>query len=144
MQRGRTGQQRRGRRTVSTMVATLTVAAGAIALAACGGSDAEPPLSPLAAQGKQLAVNKGCAACHQFYGKNTAGPTWKGLYGSEVELDDGTTVVADEAYLTRSIKDPWSQKVDGYGTVMPRNSLTDEEVALIVGYIKELNPAATG
>jgi cytochrome c oxidase subunit 2 len=141
----RTGGSRRGWRTVRTTVVTLVVGAVAAAgLLACGGGDAEPPLSAAATQGKRLAIDRGCATCHQFYGKNAAGPTWKGLYGSEVELDDGTTVVADDAYLIRSIKDPWSQKVDGYGTVMPRNQLSDEEVGLIVGYIKELNPAAAG
>ena len=34
------------------------------------------------------------------------GPTWKGLYGSEVKLVDGTTVTADETYLKESITDP--------------------------------------
>ncbi|MEZ5231659.1 MAG: c-type cytochrome [Acidimicrobiales bacterium] len=121
---------------------TMTVAGAlAAALAACGsGSEAEPPLSAAAQQGRDLARSKGCASCHVFYGRDAAGPTWKGLYGSQVELEDGTVVTADEAYLTRSIKDPWAQKVDGFATIMPRNSLTDEEIALIVGYIKELNP----
>lgn len=116
----------------------------AVGLAACGGSsDTEPALSPTALKGKQLAISKGCASCHIFYGKDAAGPTWKGAYGSEVTLDDGSTVIADEAYLIQSIKDPWSQKVEGFGTIMPRNSLSDEEVALIVAYIKELNPSGT-
>lgn len=116
----------------------------AVGLAACGGgSDTEPALSPTALKGKQLAISKGCASCHIFYGRDAAGPTWKGAYGSEVTLDDGSTVIADEAYLIQSIKDPWSQKVEGFGTIMPRNSLSDEEVALIVAYIKELNPSGT-
>ncbi len=113
-------------------------------LAACSGgssgSETEPVLSAAAAAGKQLAINKGCASCHVFYGRDAAGPTWKGLYGSKVTLNDDTVVVADEAYLTQAIKDPWSQKVKGYGTIMPRNNLTDAEVASIVAYIKELNP----
>ncbi|MCC6437366.1 MAG: cytochrome c [Acidimicrobiales bacterium] len=117
----------------------------AVGLLACGGggADEEPVLSAGASQGRQLAIAKGCASCHVFYGKDAAGPTWKGLFGSEVTLEDDTTVIADEAYLTRSIKDPWAEKVKGFATIMPRNSLSDEEIALIVGYIKELNPSGT-
>lgn len=116
------------------------VGTAALLVACGGGSDAEPVLSAAAQQGKALAVSKGCSSCHVFYGRDAAGPTWKGLYGSTVTLTDDSKVVADEAYLTRSIKDPWSQKVKGFGTTMPRNSLSDDEVAEIVGYIKELNP----
>ena len=138
--------QRPHRRTVGAWARIgLGTAALAAALAACGGGSdggAEPALSAAATAGKQLAVAKGCASCHVFYGKDAAGPTWKGLFGSEVTLTDGTTVVADEAYLTQAIKDPWSQKVKGFGTVMPRNNLSDAEVSLIVAYIKELNPPA--
>lgn len=111
-------------------------------LAGCGrgGADVEPGLSPAAAAGKQLAISKGCASCHIFYGRDAAGPTWKRLYGREVTLVDESVVLADDAYVTQSIKDPWSQKVKGYGTIMPRNNLTDAQVAQIVAYIKELNP----
>jgi len=145
--------QRPHRRTVrawarigpATVVSAIALTA---ILAACGGGSdgaaAEPALSANAAKGRQLAVNKGCASCHVFYGKDAAGPTWKGLFGSEVTLVDDTVVVADEAYLTQAIKDPWSQKVKGFGTIMPRNNLTDDEVALIVAYIKELNPPQGG
>ena len=136
--------QRRDRGTVRGWAGVGAVVFVAL-LVACsggsGGSETEPVLSATAEAGKQLAVNKGCASCHVFYGRDAAGPTWKGLYGSKVTLADDTVVVADEAYLTKSIKDPWSQKVKGYGTIMPRNKLTDAEVAQIVAYIKELNPA---
>ena len=142
--------QRRDGRRVSHWLRVLAAPAVAVALtAACGGGsggagDAEPVLSADAARGKQLAVSKGCASCHVFYGKDAAGPTWKGLYNSTVTLTDGSTVVADDEYLTRSIMDPWAQKVKGFGTIMPRNNLTEAEVALVVAYIKELAPPSTG
>ena len=34
------------------------------------------------------------------------GPSWKDLAGEQVELADGTTVAADEAYLRKSILEP--------------------------------------
>jgi len=61
-----------------------------------------------------------------------------GLSGSEVELSDGTTVVADEAYLFESIRDPAARIVDGYSVQMPRNSLTDDEIDEIVAFIGSL------
>jgi cytochrome c1 len=123
-------------------VPVSALAVGVALLVGCGGSSGEPVLSPAAAAGKALAQTKGCASCHVFYGRDAAGPTWKDVYGSEVTLSDGSKVIADEAYLIRSIKDPWAQKVKGFGTIMPRNKLTDQEVASIVAYIKELSPNA--
>ena len=52
-------------------------------------------------------------ACHSADGRSSVGPTWKGLYGSEVELEDGTTVTADDEYLVRAIKDPEAERVEG-------------------------------
>lgn len=61
-----------------------------------------------------------------------------GLAGSDVELSDGTTVVADGAYLFESIRDPVAQIVAGYSVQMPRNALTDEEIDAIVAFIGSL------
>lgn len=126
-----------------TALRAASVAGLAGLFAACGasGSTSEPPLSPAAAQGRQLAISSGCASCHNFSGQRAAGPTWKALYGTEVELADGTTVLADEAYLRRSIMDPASQKVKGFGTIMPKNKLTEEQVTLIIAYIEAIGPS---
>ena len=67
-----------------------------------------------------------------------AGPSWVGLAGSTVELDDGSTPVADEAYLRRSISEPQAQRVAGYTIAMPENGLSEDEVDAIVAYILEL------
>ena len=125
----------------------LVLVAGAL-LWSCGGdpddvaSTPEPPLSAEAAQGKQLAVTRGCVGCHSFDGRTTAGPTWKGAYGSQVTLEDGRKVPVDEAYLVRAIKDPWAEKTKGFTTLMPRNNLPDSEVNAIVAYIKAIGRPA--
>ena len=54
-------------------------------------------------------------------------------------LSYGTTVIADDAYLTAAIADPSSQLVDGYNLRMPANNLTDAEVADIVAFIRTLS-----
>jgi cytochrome c oxidase subunit 2 len=101
---------------------------------ATGGAD----LSAAAQNGKQLSQSKGCAGCHGQDFDGGAGPGWVGLAGSEVLLVDGSTVVADDAYLTRAIADPSAELVDGYTLKMPANNLSDAEVADIVAFINAL------
>ncbi|MGB8860082.1 MAG: cytochrome c [Ilumatobacteraceae bacterium] len=88
-------------------------------------------------EGRRLALNSGCAACHGSSGEGGVGPTWRGLYQSQITLEDGSTVTADDAYLFEAIRDPAAKKVKGY-SVMPPNSLNDAEVQAIVEYIKTL------
>ncbi len=76
-------------------------------------------------------------SCHRESGGGI-GPDWDGLAGSTVTLEDGSTVVADEAYLTLAITDPDAQIVDGYDIRMPANDLGDDDVAAIVAYIQSL------
>jgi len=117
---------------------TTTIAAAAVlALAACG-SDGGPDLSPEAAAGRDLMRSSGCSSCHGANGQGGVGPTFEGLYGSEVELDDGSTVTADDAYIRESISDPSAKIVEGYALPMPTNELSDAEIDQIVSFIAEL------
>ena len=92
-------------------------------------------LSAEARRGAEIADDSGCSACHR---SEAVAPAFEGLYGSTVELDDGSTVVADEEYLTRAITDPGADIVAGYAAAMPDNDLTDDEVASVVAYLREL------
>ena len=94
------------------------------------------------ARGQELARTKGCSACHGADGDGGLGPAWVGALGSTVALTDGTQVVVDEAYLTRSITDPQAQVVTGYAVAMPEQQFTDQEVADLVAYITSLTPPA--
>lgn len=90
-------------------------------------------------RGQALVAANGCAACHSTNGAQGIGPTWSGLFGHEVLLTDGTTVIADEAYITESIHDPQAKIVEGFETqLMPSYGFTDEQIADIVAYIKTL------
>jgi cytochrome c oxidase subunit 2 len=64
--------------------------------------------------GQNLSVTKGCAACHAVDETSEIRPTWVGLYGLQVELNDGNFVTADEAYMVESIKKPNAKIVQGY------------------------------
>ncbi len=92
-------------------------------------------------QGRALAEQYGCLSCHSIDGSPSVGPTWKGLYESEVPLADGTTVEADDDYLHRSIVDPGAEIVAGFPDIMPKNfkdQLTEEQIHLLVEYVESV------
>lgn len=120
-----------------SLVASAAIVAFAVA---CGGGD-DVELSAQAENGKQIASRSGCAACHGTDGQGAAGPPWLGLPGTEVPLDDGTVVIADDEYLRRSIMDPSAQRREGAQIQMPANNLSESEVDAVVAYIKELSAA---
>jgi cytochrome c oxidase subunit 2 len=123
-----------------------------LARTAAGGpgaraGDAEAPtagafgdVSEMARRGREVAARRQCTACHTADGQRFVGPTWRGLYGSQVALRGGRTVLADEAYLTRSMMDPLDDVVAGFDPVMPafRGVLEPGEVAALVEYIRSL------
>lgn len=111
-------------------------------------SKSEPSKAPAqeaeisAARGEHVARSNACTACHSVTGDISVGPTWKGLYGSQQLLTDGTTVVIDEAFLVESVKSPDAKVAEGFSPgIMPRDfgqKLTDTDIASLVEYIKSL------
>jgi cytochrome c oxidase subunit 2 len=91
-------------------------------------------------QGQLLVVRNGCTGCHSVDGTRGTGPTWFNLYGSVVPLNDGSTVIADDAFIHESIVDPNAKIVAGFPSpsLMPRYEFTDEEIANIIAYIQTL------
>ncbi len=88
-----------------------------------------------------ILTRESCLSCHSLDGSVQVGPTLKGLYGKrETVVTDGTEqeITVDESYLTMAIREPMSQIVKGYQPVMPPNTLKDEEVNQVIGFIKEL------
>lgn len=76
---------------------------------------------PPAERGEFWRDQLGCAGCHSPDGTPLAGPTWAGLYGADREFTDGTTAVADDAYITNSIQNPNAQIVNGFAEgIMPQ------------------------
>ncbi len=90
--------------------------------------------------GERLYLTRGCAQCHSVDGKGGTGPTFKGLFGHQVPLDGGKTVVADENYIRESIMEPQAKVVAGFQPVMPtfKGRLKDDEITAIIAYLKTL------
>lgn len=92
-------------------------------------------------RGQKWANQYGCLSCHSVDGSKLVGPTWLGLFGSEVKLADGRTVIADEAYIIESIRNPGAAIVEGYPNIMPASlgqELSDERIQDIIAFIKTL------
>jgi len=97
----------------------------------------------LVARGKALFTEDGCAACHSLSGAAGAGPSLEGAAGRTVELDDGTSATADDAYLERSLTDPDAQIVKGYAAgimsaAVAGHKFADnpDDVGALVAFIK--------
>lgn len=106
-----------------------------------GGETGESPV----AVGERLFDSRGCRGCHEE-GPRQRGPSLAGVFGSEVELASGETVMADEEYLRESILDPNAKMVAGYRPLMPtfRGQLSDEAVMALIAYIRTLDEGAPG
>jgi cytochrome c oxidase subunit 2 len=101
---------------------------------------AEGSTGDAVARGEELATSMGCISCHSTDGTQLVGPTWQGLFGREVTLEDGTTVTADEEYLRQAILDPNAQIVQGFAPAMPayEGMLTEEQISDLIAYIQTL------
>ncbi|CAN5663730.1 hypothetical protein BH23CHL2_BH23CHL2_10390 [soil metagenome] len=104
-----------------------------------GGENGED--SELAAMGEQLYAEQGCQACHSIDGSQSIGPTWQGLWQHEVPLEDGSTVTADEAYITESIREPNAKVHEGFqeGLMPPYPDMSDENIEAIIAFIQTLS-----
>jgi cytochrome c oxidase subunit 2 len=93
-----------------------------------------------AQKGKELIAQKGCMACHSIDGSPRVGPTFKGIFGRQELLQDGTQIVVDENYIKESIYEPTAQLVKGFPPIMPsfKGVLTDEDINSIIEYFKTL------
>jgi cytochrome c oxidase subunit II len=91
--------------------------------------------------GERLLFESGCVSCHSLEGNPMVGPTFKGLLGSKVIVSSAGmvhTIIADSAYLHRSIVDPGADVVSGFPNTMPQSKdiLSDKEIGEIINYLK--------
>ncbi len=98
-------------------------------------------LGGAAAAGVGLFQANGCYACHSLEGERKIGPNLRGIFGTIVELNDGSTVPIDDKYIVESILQPEAKRVAGYDdAAMPsyEGLVSIEEVWALAEYIKNL------
>jgi cytochrome c oxidase subunit 2 len=89
--------------------------------------------------GQKLYSELACNTCHLPDGKGR-GPSYNGVYLSQVKLADGSTVLADDNYIRESILQPNAKIVAGYVPAMPsfQGLVTEEQIVDLTAYIKSL------
>lgn len=99
---------------------------------------------PPAQAGEKLFSDLACLTCHKQDGTPGIGPTLAGVFGSQVPLADGSTVLADDNFLRESIMVPTAKVVRGFQPVMPpfQGLVSEEQLLQLIAYIKTLKPAA--
>lgn len=93
--------------------------------------------------GARLYQDKGCGACHSTDGSPKIGPTLKGVYGHRLTVLTGgkeREIIADDAYLRRSLIDPQADIVKGFPPIMPsqKGQLSQTEIDALVEYLETL------
>ena len=104
-----------------------------LVLGACSGD----PDSTDGLTGEELATEIGCFACHDDTDTDQA-PTLRGIWGTDVVLEDGRSVTVDEVYVRTALTDPGAQIVPGFDTRMPTFGLSPSEVDRLVDYVRSL------
>lgn len=104
------------------------------------GGDSGPRLTMEqagAAAWARLGCNNG--GCHGST-NGVRGPSLDAIYGTTRKFADGTTAVANEAYLRESILQPYNHITSGYENTMPsyEEQITEDDVLNLLAYIKSL------
>src|ERR1700723_2695378 len=93
----------------------------------------------LAQNGERLFASMGCNACHS--GSAAArGPNLAGVYGSKLQLTNGSQVLVNDAYLRDSILNPSQHITAGYAPIMPtyQGQISEDGLIDLVEYIKSM------
>ena len=101
-----------------------------------GGGASESPV----AAGEKLFSDLTCNTCHMTESQGR-GPMLTNLFNKPVELQNGQTVIADEAYLRESIVNPQAKVVAGFQPIMPtfQGLVTEEQLLQLIAYVKSLS-----
>jgi cytochrome c oxidase subunit II len=106
-----------------------------------GGGASESPV----AAGEKLFNDLACNTCHMDQSQGR-GPSLNGIYGKPVQLQSGSTAIADDAYIRESIVNPQAQIVAGYQPIMPtfQGLVSEEQLLQLIAYVRSLSqqPAA--
>ena len=98
----------------------------------------------LAQRGAKLFNDLACSTCHLDSGQGR-GPTLADIVGTTVALQDGSSVVVDEAYLRESILNSQAKVVKGFQPLMPtfQGLVSEENLVALIEHVKSLSPHAT-
>jgi cytochrome c oxidase subunit 2 len=93
----------------------------------------------LASSGGKLFQDLACNTCHRPDAQGR-GPVLQNLFGKQVSLQSGETVVVDEAYIRESILMPRTKVTAGFQPIMPtfQGLVSEEGLLELIEYVKSL------
>jgi cytochrome c oxidase subunit 2 len=93
----------------------------------------------LALRGRQRFLQFQCISCHSA-DADARGPVLEGIYRQRRTMQDGATVIADEAYLRESILNPRAKIAAGFLPIMPtyQGQMNEDELTELIAYLKSL------
>lgn len=95
--------------------------------------------------GENVIRTNGCFACHSVDGTKIVGPTFKGLYGTEIDVVTAGTerkLTANDDYIRKSIYEPAADIVKGYPNALMvsyKSTISEDQIKQIIEYLKTLN-----
>src|SRR5688500_6302094 len=97
----------------------------------------------LAQRGARVFESQACGSCHLESGQGR-GPSLKDIVGKTETLQDGSTVVVDDAYLRESILTSQAKIVNGFQPLMPtfQGLISEENLVALIEHVKSLSPNA--
>ncbi len=90
--------------------------------------------------GAMLYEKKGCVACHTTDGSARVGPSFKGSFGTDQAMADGSKTKVDENYIRESLLYPQARSRPGFPPSMPsfEGQLKEKEIEGLIAFIKSL------
>ena len=98
----------------------------------------------LVQRGAKLFNDLACSTCHLDTGQGR-GPSLKDIVGKPVELQDGSSVTINEAYLRESILNSQAKIVKGFQPLMPtfQGLISEENLVALIEHVKSMSPKST-
>jgi len=90
--------------------------------------------------GARLYEKKGCVSCHTIDGSPRIGPSFKGSWGKQAPISDGSSVLFDENYVRESLMTPQKKLHAGFPPSMPsfEGQLKEAEIEGIIAFLQSL------
>lgn len=132
---------------VIALLLLVVAIAGVLMYGGGSGSTIKAPPLGDAVAGRQVALRPevNCIFCHSDDGSPGQGPTFKGLWGSTVRYDDGSTALMDDKQIRWALQHPNEKIVDGFEPRMPNDidtKLTESDRLNLLAYLRSIGVQA--
>lgn len=132
------------------LVALLLLGAGITTVLLMGsGNKIDTPKvalgDPIAGRQVFMRPDVNCVFCHSDDGSSGQGPTVKGLWGSTIHYDDGSTALMDDKQIRWTLQHPNEKIVDGFEPRMPNDidsKLTENDRLNLLAYLRSIGQQA--